>query len=217
MLILASSSPRRSELLTRAGFDFKTVPSTYDEATLKASGLPAEDLVMGLARGKALEVSARPLPKSIEIQTASANAEPKADGQEDEAPLVVGADTVVILDEKVLGKPHTEEEAKRMLSALSGTTHRVLTGVCIAQDGKALDVFCQSTQVEFYPLDQAFIDAYVAGGEPMDKAGAYGIQAEGSLLVKSITGDYFNVVGLPIALLARHLEKYGVMPHLRQR
>lgn len=209
MLVLASSSPRRSDLLALAGFEFQVIPSVYDEGPLKAAGLPAEELVKGLARGKALEVSVRTPPPA-----GAPSPGPGACGScaDVEPPLVVGADTVVVSGDEVLGKPHDREDAKRMLRALSGETHRVLTGVCVARAGAVLDEFCEATQVTFYPLDERQIDSYVAGGEPMDKAGAYGIQGAGCLLVRGIRGDYFNVVGLPVARLARSLARLGVAP-----
>lgn len=185
-MILASQSPRRQELLSEAGYTFRTVPARIDEAPL-----PHEaplDLVGRLARTKALAVAERDaLPGE----------------------LVVAADTIVFKDGAVLGKPRDEEDARRMLRLLSGGTHHVATGVCVAQGGRGvLDAFTECTDVTFYDLSDARIEAYVRSGEPMDKAGAYGIQGRGGrLLVRGIQGDFYTVVGLPIAELARRLER----------
>lgn len=179
-MILASRSPRRIELMREAGFDIAVAPADIDETPL-----PDEDpfeLVERLARSKARAVAGR--------------------GDR----TVVAADTVVVHRGKILGKPADGAEAGSMLRALSGGTHQVATGVCILRDGAATS-FVEVTDVEFYELSDAEIDAYVKSGEPMDKAGAYGIQgARGRMLVRSIRGDFYNVVGLPIARLVRALE-----------
>ena len=119
---------------------------------------------------------------------------------------VIGADTVVALDGEILGKPRDRQDAARMLRLLSGRTHDVFTGVCLMVEGKA-DTFFEHTRVTFYPLTDKEIADYIATGEPMDKAGAYGIQGRGCTLVEKIDGDYFNVVGLPIARLHRKLKE----------
>lgn len=208
-LVLASGSPRRSELLARAGFSFSVAPSSFDESPLKSAGLPPEDLVRALARGKALEVS-----HMLSVDPAAPDVAGMAVGSAAGAPcpLVVGADTVVVLGDEVLGKPRDAQDARRMLGELSGSDHRVLTGVCLARGGEEVEGFCETTIVSFYELTDAQVDAYVETGEPMDKAGAYAIQGAGCLLVRGIKGDYFNVVGLPVARLARRLEALGVMP-----
>ena len=120
--------------------------------------------------------------------------------------VVHGADTVVAIGVKIPGKPSDADDAKRMLALLSGKVHSVYTGVCIVSGGKRSE-FYQKTDVKFYPLTQSEIDAYIATGEPMDKAGAYGIQGRGCVLVESISGDYFNVVGLPVARVVREINK----------
>ena len=125
-----------------------------------------------------------------------------------EGDVLIGADTVVAIDGAILGKPHSQQEAKNMLSALSGKTHSVFTGVTVVK-GEEIHTFAERTDVTFYPLSQELIDRYVASGEPMDKAGAYGIQGKGCVLVQSISGDYFNVVGLPVARLYRVLDQIG--------
>ena len=179
-MILASQSPRRIELMRDAGFDVQVIPADIDESARPGEG-PFE-LVERLARAKAEAVS-------------SAHAAP--------GETVVAADTIVALDGELLGKPADEADARRMLRALSGKTHQVATGVCIAH-GERIDSFVDITDVTFYELSDAEIDAYVATGEPMDKAGAYGIQGTyGRMLVERIDGDFYNVVGLPIAKVVR--------------
>ena len=124
--------------------------------------------------------------------------------------LIIGCDTVVLLGDEIMGKPKDREDAHRMLRALSGQTHSVLTG-CSLYYGKQTTVFTTETLVTFYPLSDAEIEAYLDTGEPFDKAGAYGIQGKGSLLVKEIEGDYFNVVGLPVAGLSRQLKQFETL------
>lgn len=178
-LILASASPRRKELLENAGLSFQVQVSDVDESVF--SHLPPEEMVQALAKAKAEAVA-----------------------KENRDSLVIGSDTVVVLENKVLGKPADRDDAFRMLSSLSGKTHYVYTGVCIT-DGRA-DTFVSKTAVTFFELTKEEIEGYVATGEPMDKAGAYGIQGRGSLLVKEISGDYFTVVGLPVAMVARKIN-----------
>ena len=179
-IILASASPRRSELMTLAGFRFDVICADIDEI-VPEKALPQE-VVMSLALQKAQAV-AKDHCKSA----------------------VVGSDTVVALDGKILGKPCSEKEAAEMLRSLSGRIHKVFTGVAIVC-GEKVTSFFEETEVEFYPLtDQEILD-YVATGEPMDKAGAYGIQGRGAVLVKRINGDYFNVMGLPISKVYRELK-----------
>ena len=182
--ILASQSPRRKELLKRAGYAFEIIVSDVDE-TMPQEARPG-DAVEILARRKALAVATQ---------------HPGA--------VVLGCDTVVALDDLILGKPATEAEAAEMLRRLSGKTHTVYSGVCVT-DGTRETVFHTATGVTFYPLSDAAIQSYVATGEPMDKAGAYGIQGLGCVLVKSISGDYSNVVGLPLSESARVLASFGV-------
>lgn len=180
MFILASASPRRCELFGLISDDFRIVPSNAEETA--PDGIAAENLPEYLARLKAGDIA----PK-YPFDT------------------VIGADTVVILDGKVLGKPENPEDAVRMLTALSGKRHKVITGCAVYKNG-ACRSFSSATEVEFYPLDDKEISDYVATGEPLDKAGAYGIQGRGALFVKSVNGDYFNVVGLPVAALRRFIE-----------
>lgn len=181
-LVLASASPRRRELMALAGFDFEVITADVDEV-LDASLAPCE-LVM-----------------SLSFQKASAVAKDNPDA------AVIGADTVVVLDGKVLGKPHSEEEAVQMLRGLSGNTHEVYTGVCIIK-GDRVHKFYECTKVTFWPLEDELIAQYVASKEPMDKAGSYGIQGKGSVLVKGIEGDYFNVVGFPVSRFCREIKSF---------
>lgn len=182
-LILASASPRRRELLSYITKKFTVIPAVNEEKLDMT--LPADKAVIYVARQKAEEVS-----------------ENHADD------LVIGADTMVFCGNTPLGKPKDSDEAKGMLKALSGNTHQVITAVVIAQNGKARRSFAVRTDVEFYPLTKNEIDLYVQSGEPMDKAGAYGIQGKGSLFIKGIKGDYYNVMGLPISRLYRELQSF---------
>lgn len=182
-MILASQSPRRIELMREAGYDIQIVPADIDE-TPRAGESPFE-LVERLACAKAAAIAALPLAASQ---------------------VVVAADTIVAIDNKKLGKPHDTDEACAMLRGLSGRTHQVATGVCIIS-GSTRRSFVEVTDVTFYELSDAEIEAYVASGEPMDKAGAYGIQGVGGrMLVRAINGDFYNVVGLPIARVKRALD-----------
>ena len=183
-IILASQSPRRRELLGQMGFSFTVRPAKGEE--LPHPELTPAQLVEELARQKALEVSAEAASDDV----------------------VVAADTVVAIDGKVLGKPHDKVHAAQMLSALSGREHTVYTGVAVKR-GETLLVEHEATQVRFRPLTEREIDLYIQTGEPMDKAGSYGIQGYGALLVEGIRGDYFNVVGLPICRLGRMLAQVG--------
>lgn len=195
-MIVASHSPRRIELVAELGFLARSVSPDIDESA-RAHESP-EQLVERLACAKAAAV--------LERGVASPD-EP-----------VIAADTIVALGDEVLGKPADDADAARMLHALSGREHRVSSGVCVlvaGPDGTSAAVersFVETTRVRFYPLTDDEIAAYVATGEPADKAGAYGIQGKGRLLVESIDGDYFNVVGLPVARLWRVLRALGISP-----
>lgn len=181
-IVLASASPRRRELIRLITDDVLCVPSGEDETL--PDGISASEVPLYLAKLKAQSVASS-YPDSI----------------------VVGSDTVVILGDVILSKPISEQDAFEKLSALSGKTHKVVTACCII-DGDKVSTFSEKTQVEFYELTPQEIDEYIKTGEPMDKAGAYGIQGKGSLFVKGITGDYFNVVGLPVAKLMRKLKEF---------
>ncbi len=178
-IILASSSPRRKELLTTAGVEFEIHVKEVDE-TVPEGILPAEAAKMTAAK------------------KAAAVAEDFDDC------VVIGADTIVVANGKILGKPRDEADAKSMLRLLSGIEHEVITGVCIIRNGES-ESFAQISKVKFYDLTDDEISAYVATKEPMDKAGAYGIQGLGCRLVERIEGDYFNIVGLPVAEVCRKL------------
>lgn len=185
-LILASASPRRVELLKQIGLVFKIMPPNIQEDI--APGMNAEDIVMELSRRKAIDVA-----KKVKKDS-----------------LVVGADTIVVKD-KVLGKPKDESEAYSMLKELQNSWHNVITGVSIF-DNRNLNCITsfEKTQVKMRPLTDDTIKAYIKTGEPLDKAGAYGIQGIGALLIESINGCYFNVVGLPLAKLDAMMKNMGI-------
>ena len=195
-IILASASPRRAELLRAAAIPFETDASDVDE-TRRPGELP-DPYVRRLAEEKARAVA----PKHPDR-------------------VVLAADTVVVVDGDVLGKPQDAADAVRMLALLSGRTHSVLTGVCVVKAGglpaeapqarRGVQVDVAETRVEFAPLSRADIEWYVASREPMDKAGAYAIQGLGSRFVTRIEGSYSNVVGLPVALVARMCTRAGIL------
>ncbi len=202
-MILASQSPRRRQLLGELGYELRVLPADIDESPLPGES-PVE-LVGRLAREKA----------EASRQRAVAEKVMDADG------LLVAADTIVWHDGVALGKPADAADAARMLAELSGKTHHVSTGCCvIALDGEnravATRCFVETCDVEFWPLNEAQVEAYVATGEPMDKAGAYGIQGLGRVLIKDIHGDYYTVVGLPVSRLYREIEglRAGATPRV---
>ena len=184
-IVLASQSPRRRQLLGQMGLEFTTQSPEIDESAFH--GRDARDLVETLSREKARWVARQQTPDT----------------------LVIGADTVVVLDGAIPGKPRDGAEAQAMLAALSGRDHQVFTGVTLCQGDRILTQ-AEETQVAFRPLTGQEIRQYVSTGEPMDKAGAYGIQGLGGLLVEGIRGDYHNVMGLPICRLGRMLLDFGV-------
>ena len=191
-LILASQSPRRRELLERMGLtEFEIRPAAGEEVA--SPDLTPAQLVEELSRQKAREIAL----------TAEA---------ED---VIIAADTVVAADGRVLGKPHSTQEAQQMLRFLSGRTHTVYTGITVCRGGQELTQH-EATDVVFRALTEAEIAAYVATGEPMDKAGAYGIQGRGCVLVEGIRGDYYNVMGLPVCRLGLILRNFGVDPLVRE-
>ena len=183
-IVLASGSPRRQELLQRIGIRDFTVRVPHVEEWFP-DGLTPQEIVCYISREKSQAVPSEP----------------------DE--IVITADTMVFLDDKKLGKPADETEALAMLTALQGRHHTVCTGVTVRQ-GEKLLTRAQSTDVYFRPASETELRAYIAGGEPMDKAGAYGVQGQGALLVERIDGDFFNVMGLPVLLLSRMLADFGI-------
>jgi septum formation protein len=206
MLVLASASPRRRELLTQAGFTFEVRPANIPE-----DPKPSEDpiaYVVRLAREKAEAVYAG-LSRSATADPATAGrhstAAAAATSAQDDNVVVLGADTTVTLDNQILGKPTDPADAARMLRLLSGRTHRVITGVAIVT-GARTEVAAEVTAVKFLALSEEEIAAYIATGEPMDKAGAYAIQGRAARWIPRIEGDYFNVVGLPLALVTTLLN-----------
>lgn len=185
-LILASASPRRAEILRNAGISFSVLSSAIDE-TPTSSESP-NDLVLRLANAKAELVAARAIGPAI----------------------VIAADTVVVLNGKILGKPRSTDDARRMLEQLSGRTHSVLTGVSLIRLPDAVHLeFVESTLVHFNPLADDEISAYLSTDEPYDKAGAYAIQSRAARFIPRIEGCYFNVVGLPVARLVSNLHELG--------
>jgi septum formation protein len=185
MLILASASPRRQELLKNAGYKFKVHPAESEEIVPK---LKPEAAALLTAESKAVEVAEK-FPDDV----------------------ILAADTIVFIGGEIMNKPQGEADAFRMLRILSGARHTVITAVCIIKGAKTR-TFYGRTSVEFNELSDGEINAYIKTGEPFDKAGAYGIQEKGALLVKGIRGDFYNVMGLPLARTAQELKKFGIEP-----
>ncbi|MGA3075311.1 MAG: Maf family protein [Bryobacteraceae bacterium] len=180
MLVLASRSPRRREILRQAGIPFVVRPMEVDETPLP--GEAAREYVMRIAREKAAAATASP------------------------GEIVLAADTTVLINGEILGKPLDAADGRRMLQLLSGQRHAVLTGICLRSTSRAVED-CAETSVWFAPLSSQEIEDYAASGEPMDKAGAYAIQGLASKFIQRIEGCYFNVMGLPVALVYRHLRE----------
>ena len=200
-IILASQSPRRKELLEHIGLEFEICPAKGEEIITKS--IP-EEVVMELSKHKAEDVAAMVASfgeNHKEITTPSDI-------------LVIGADTVVAYDGKILGKPVDEADAKRMLTMLSGNTHSVFTGVTLVlidKEGRAGElVFYEKTDVKMHKMTEKEIDRYIATGEPMDKAGSYGIQGKCAIYIEKIDGDYNNVVGLPVTRIYQELKNIGI-------
>ncbi|HHU83710.1 MAG TPA: septum formation protein Maf [Clostridiales bacterium] len=177
-ILLASASPRRKELMEKAGFSIEIKPSDTDENIVFDGNVG--EYVMKLAEIKSIDASADD--------------------------IVVSADTVVAIDNKILGKPENRQAAYDMLKTLSGNIHSVYTGVCVKK-GKVKEIFFEKTDVEFFDLTDEEIYKYIDTGEPFDKAGGYGVQSKACIFVKRIDGDYYNVVGLPIAKVYRAVSK----------
>lgn len=183
-LILASASPRRKELLEKIGLPFTVQPAKGEERITQKSPVA---VVMELSRQKAEEIAA--------AQT--------------EDCIIIGADTVVAKGEKIMGKPKDAADAKQMLRSIADDCHQVYTGVTLIRTGAHPQsvTFQEKTEVFLYPISDAELDAYIASGDPMDKAGAYGIQGDFAIYVKRIAGDYYNVVGLPIGRVYQELKR----------
>ena len=200
-MILASASPRRKELLEQIGAEFVICPAKGEEVITETD---PSAVVMELSRQKAEEVAYGVLIYN----------EQHADLATPQDILVIGADTVVAYENQILGNPKDEEDARRMLTMLSGKTHSVYTGVTfvfIDKEGRTGEhCFFEKTDVCMYPLKEEEIDRYIQSGDPMDKAGSYGIQGRFAIHIKEIRGDYNNVVGLPVARLYQELQKLGV-------
>lgn len=209
-LVLASGSPRRVELLTEMGFDPIVRPQDIDEAAALEAFANSFDEELGEDFAEALDE--QPTCEEMVRHLAECKAMSALEDETKPGDVILAADTIVAIDGEELGKPHSEEDAIEMLHALSGRTHEVSTGVCLLSPmrtgGHRSFSFYETTRVTFYELDDANIEAYVKTGEPLDKAGAYGIQGLGRTLVRTIEGDYFNVVGLPVAKTMRALEAF---------
>lgn len=193
--ILASGSPRRKELLEQIGLSFEIKVAQGEEVITKK--VPSE-VVEELSKQKALEI---------------ADAYEKEQEVTQETTVVIGADTVVAFDDEIMGKPKNENMAKQMLGKLQNNTHQVYTGVTLVimtEEERKVITFHEKTEVQMYPMTQTQIDAYVATGESMDKAGSYAIQGKCAAYIKGICGDYNNVVGLPVARLMQELFKQNI-------
>lgn len=191
-IILASASPRRQELLTQIGIEFRVIPSNIEE---KPKSRVPEKIVMELSQGKARDVFK------------------KLSGREQAAALVIGADTIVVCEGEIMGKPENKIRAMEMLSRLQGSTHQVYTGVtlvCRTPDGEKQVSFYEKTDVSMYSMSAEEIESYVDTGEPMDKAGAYGIQGKCAAYIREIRGDYNNVVGLPVGRLYQEMKRHNL-------
>ncbi|HUD04551.1 MAG TPA: Maf family protein [Patescibacteria group bacterium] len=183
-IILASKSPRRKKILEQVGLNFEVMVSDFDETKIKFK--TPQEMVEKLSLAKA-KLIAKKNPGAI----------------------IIGADTTVIFKKEIIGKPKSKADAFRILRLLSGNTHEIVTGFTVIKGSKSITKHVIS-KVKFKKLSNAEIKAYVATGEPMDKAGGYGIQEKGGLFMENITGDYFNVVGLPIFAVAQALKQFGV-------
>ena len=212
-LVLASASPRRRELLSQIGLEFTVMPSKKEE---NAKATEAGALVQELSRQKAVDIWEQlsggqgQNPDADQEQISEETQEPNLNGKRQPELLVIGADTVVCCEGKILGKPHSREAAAEMLTALQGRSPEVYTGVTLYSQSETVTFF-ECTQVEFYPMTEVEISEYIDSKEPMDKAGAYGIQGLGARFVKGIRGDYNNVVGLPVGRLYQELKSHGWM------
>ena len=195
-VILASASPRRKELIHQIGWEADICPAVFEEAKTIEEAEERRQALPGKEKGLLAPFSGADL---LTVWNAMGKAKAVYAEKGDSCPIVA-ADTVVCKGEAILGKPKDEDDARAMLSYLSGSSHEVKTGMAVMQHGK-LSLHVETTKVYFRPLQEEEIDRYVAGGEPLDKAGAYGIQGKGAVLVRKIEGSYDNVVGLPLTAL----------------
>ena len=187
-IVLASQSPRRKKILSQFDIDLACVPHSFDENSVSYNNNPVEYCEL-ISKGKADSI---------------------ADKYNDD--LILAADTIVVLDDKILGKPSTKEDAVAMLKSLSGRTHHVITGVTCILNGSKLNItFSDTTIVKFYNIENSYINYYVEKYKPFDKSGSYGIQDFSSIFVKSIDGCFFNVVGLPVSKIFLLLKQHGVI------
>ena len=185
-IILASASPRRVELLEKIGLRFKVEPSNYEEDMHS-------------------ELEPHEFARKISLEKAEAVASKHKNA------IVIAADTIIVFGSKILGKPHTENEARKMLETINGKSHSVITGFSIMDTGKNKTISKSvETKIHIRKLTPAEIDAYVKSKEPLDKAGAYAIQGLGAVFVERIEGDYFNVIGLPLSALTKALKEFGI-------
>lgn len=199
-IVLASASPRRRELLTQIGLEFEVIPGKGDERITKSE--PSE-IVMELAEGKAEEIFKKCLTENTAYEAAGG-----------EGVLVIGADTIVVHNGHIMGKPADEADAEAMLTELCGDTHQVYTGVAFLWQENGVTrrhTFYECTDVYVYPASREEIRAYVATGDPLDKAGAYGIQGQFAAFIKKIEGDYNNVVGLPVGRVYQELKAQNLI------
>lgn len=187
-IILASKSPRRKEILERIGFFLEIMPSKADE--IFYDNEPPETAVVRIAREKALAVQ-RNIKNCADC-------------------LIIGADTVVYLGGKIIGQPQNREEAKKMLRLLQGNVHTVYTGVCLIKNGKEYAEGFSKSEVEFHPMNEKEIEWYLSSNEPMDKAGAYGVQGKGAFFIKKINGSFHNVMGFPVDIFYKLLKELEV-------
>ncbi|HUK46367.1 MAG TPA: Maf family protein [Terriglobales bacterium] len=204
LIVLASASPRRQELLRNAALEFVAKPANIPEIPLEHEA--AREFAERMAREKARAV----WNQGSEHKLTTKDTKLREGPQEQKDLYVIGADTVVVVQDQVLGKPENEEDAARILRLLSGREHQVITGVCLLGNDFE-DVRSETTAVQFSALGESEINDYVRSGEPMDKAGAYAIQGMASKWISKVEGDYSNVVGLPVKLLLQMLREHGAI------
>ncbi len=209
-LILASASPRRKELLEQIGIKFEILPAKGEE--ILTSNIPSQ-AVLELSKQKATEVAEQVEKSILNLSKQKMNELVEQTEQMQKGIVVLGADTIVVFKDKILGKPKDTADAINMLQMLSGNIHSVFTGVTLfilEEDNKRIVSFYEETKVSMYSMTKEEITAYVKTKEPMDKAGAYGIQGRGARYIERMEGDYYNVVGLPIGRIYQELYQSGI-------